>query len=211
MRLVIICALLAACTSGAARTTAALQAEVADLRARVNSLEAQVRALSTGGDVGGDPAREQAAVEIAIQARAAMDSMNMDLARELVDRLVQEYPDTQIGQAAVEVAERLALIGAPAPPLTVERWFRGKGKIDADRTTLLVFFEPWCPHCRREAPSLQERHQALADEAVRNMFASREQAVQGLGLANQAGAVIVEIQDAAKQVVSAVERFAKEL
>jgi len=56
-----------------------------------------------------------------------------------------------------------------------------------------------------------QQNQALADEAVRNMFASREQAVQGLGLANQAGAVIVEIQDAAKQVVSAVERFAKEL
>jgi len=62
-----------------------------------------------------------------------------------------------------------------------------------------------------EIVNVVQQNQALADEAVRNMFASREQAVQGLGLANQAGAVIVEIQDAAKQVVSAVERFAKEL
>ncbi len=62
-----------------------------------------------------------------------------------------------------------------------------------------------------EIVNVVQQNQALADEAVRNMFASREQAVQGLGLANQAGAAIVEIQDAAKQVVSAVERFAKEL
>ena len=62
-----------------------------------------------------------------------------------------------------------------------------------------------------EIVNVVQQNQALADEAVRNMFASREQVVQGLGLANQAGAVIVEIQDAAKQVVSAVERFAKEL
>ncbi|WP_434456337.1 PAS domain-containing protein [Stutzerimonas urumqiensis] len=62
-----------------------------------------------------------------------------------------------------------------------------------------------------EIVTVVQQNQALADEAVRNMFASREQAVQGLGLANQAGAVIVEIQDAAKQVVSAVERFTREL
>ncbi|MCW8156996.1 PAS domain S-box protein [Stutzerimonas stutzeri] len=62
-----------------------------------------------------------------------------------------------------------------------------------------------------EIVNVVQQNQTLADEAVRNMFASREQAEQGLGLANQAGAVIVEIQDAAKQVVSAVERFAKEL
>ena len=43
------------------------------------------------------------------------------------------------------------------------------------------------------------------------MANSREQAVQGLALANQAGAVIVEIQDGAKQVVDAVGRFANEL
>ncbi|TLX56180.1 chemotaxis protein [Stutzerimonas nosocomialis] len=62
-----------------------------------------------------------------------------------------------------------------------------------------------------EIVTVVQQNQALADEAVHNMFASREQAVQGLDLANQAGAVIVEIQDAAKQVVSAVGRFAKEL
>lgn len=43
------------------------------------------------------------------------------------------------------------------------------------------------------------------------MAGSKEQAEQGLLLANKAGSVIVQIQDGAKQVVSAVERFANQL
>lgn len=62
-----------------------------------------------------------------------------------------------------------------------------------------------------EIVSVVQKNQALVDEAVREMANSREQATQGLSLANQAGAVIVEIQDGAKQVVSAVGRFASEL
>lgn len=43
------------------------------------------------------------------------------------------------------------------------------------------------------------------------MSASRSQAEQGLEFANQAGAVIVEIQDGAQRVVSAVGQFASQL
>jgi len=62
-----------------------------------------------------------------------------------------------------------------------------------------------------EIVSVVQKNQSLVDDAVREMASSREQAAQGLSLANQAGAVIVEIQDGAKQVVNAVGRFAKEL
>ena len=62
-----------------------------------------------------------------------------------------------------------------------------------------------------EIVSVVQQNQALVDEAVRGMANSRNQAEQGLGLANDAGAVIVEIQEGAKQVVSAVGRFANQL
>ena len=62
-----------------------------------------------------------------------------------------------------------------------------------------------------EIVAVVQKNQKLVDEAVREMANSREQASQGLALANQAGEVIVEIQDGAKQVVSAVGRFASEL
>lgn len=62
-----------------------------------------------------------------------------------------------------------------------------------------------------EIVSVVVQNQALASEAAKEMFSSREQAEQGLALASQAGAVIVEIQNGAKQVVGAVGRFANEL
>lgn len=62
-----------------------------------------------------------------------------------------------------------------------------------------------------EIVSVVEKNQVLSDDVMREMLNTREKAEQGLELANQAGAVIVEIQEGAKQVVEAVERFANEL
>lgn len=55
------------------------------------------------------------------------------------------------------------------------------------------------------------KNQDLVNKAVQDMANSRQQAEQGLLLANQAGAVIVQIQEGAKQVVRAVGRFASQL
>ncbi len=62
-----------------------------------------------------------------------------------------------------------------------------------------------------EIITVVQQNQKLAEEAVRGMANSRTQAEQGLNLANQAGDVIVEIQDGAKRVVSAVGQFASQL
>ncbi|PSF11682.1 methyl-accepting chemotaxis protein [Marinobacter shengliensis] len=62
-----------------------------------------------------------------------------------------------------------------------------------------------------EIVSVVEKNQVLSDEVMHQMFRTRENAEQGLELANQAGEVILEIKEGAKQVVDAVERFAKEL
>lgn len=56
-----------------------------------------------------------------------------------------------------------------------------------------------------------EKNQTLVDDAVRNMGDSRDQAQQGLELAREAGSVIIEIQNGAREVVDAVARFAKQL
>lgn len=163
MRLVVPLLLLGACAPKARPDVAA---QLTELRQRVESLEGEVALLKGAVGLPGDPAREQAAVEIAIQARAAMDAMDMVRARDLVEQLVNEYGDTQMGAAAMEVAERLAVIGSPAGKLDVVRWIRGEGSFRDDKVTLLVFFEAWCPHCQREAPSLEARHVALRDEGL---------------------------------------------
>ncbi|WP_425375772.1 methyl-accepting chemotaxis protein [Pseudomonas atacamensis] len=62
-----------------------------------------------------------------------------------------------------------------------------------------------------EIVSVVGKNQDLVNKAVQDMASSKHQAEQGLVLANQAGSVIVKIQEGAKQVVSAVGRFANRL
>lgn len=62
-----------------------------------------------------------------------------------------------------------------------------------------------------EIVGVVQKNQDLAQAAVQSMSTSREQAEQGLEFANQAGAVIVEIQDGAQRVVGAVGQFASQL
>ncbi|MFC4206323.1 methyl-accepting chemotaxis protein [Vreelandella malpeensis] len=59
--------------------------------------------------------------------------------------------------------------------------------------------------------SVVTQNQALSHEVKRQMFETREEAQQGLEVAGQAGSVIVEIQDGAKRVVDAVQRFSSDL
>ena len=62
-----------------------------------------------------------------------------------------------------------------------------------------------------EIVGVVKKNQGLSDDVMRQMLSSREKAEQGLELANQSGAVILEIQEGAKQVVHAVGRFTNEL
>lgn len=55
------------------------------------------------------------------------------------------------------------------------------------------------------------QNQKLAEEAVRIIEQGKQHAEQGLELSAQAGTVIVEIQDGAQKVVSAVGQFASQL
>ncbi|AZE90129.1 Methyl-accepting chemotaxis sensor/transducer protein [Pseudomonas orientalis] len=62
-----------------------------------------------------------------------------------------------------------------------------------------------------EIASVVLQNQKLVEQTVAEMANSKSQAEQGLGLATQAGQVIVEIQDGAKRVVEAVGRFATQV
>jgi len=62
-----------------------------------------------------------------------------------------------------------------------------------------------------EITEVVQQNQQLANQAVALMDNGRRQADQGLALANEAGTVIVDIQDGAQRVVDAVGQFANQL
>ncbi|MGO3738016.1 MAG: hypothetical protein ACTJGG_00920, partial [Marinomonas foliarum] len=55
------------------------------------------------------------------------------------------------------------------------------------------------------------KNQVLAEKAVSLINKGKEQAQKGLVLSNDAGEVIVEIQDGAKRVVDAIGQFTNKL
>ncbi|WP_447957881.1 methyl-accepting chemotaxis protein [Vreelandella sp. EE7] len=62
-----------------------------------------------------------------------------------------------------------------------------------------------------EITQVVQKNQTLSHDVMRQIFSTREEAEQGLELASQAGTVILEIQEGAKQVVDAVQRFSNDL
>jgi methyl-accepting chemotaxis protein len=62
-----------------------------------------------------------------------------------------------------------------------------------------------------EIVDVVQKNQKLAEQAVGVIEHGKKQAEQGLELSGQAGEVIIEIQDGAKQVVNAVGQFANQV
>ncbi|WP_373285197.1 methyl-accepting chemotaxis protein [Silvimonas iriomotensis] len=63
----------------------------------------------------------------------------------------------------------------------------------------------------QEIVGVVQKNQALAEHAVQVIDTGKQQAERGLQLAGEAGDVIIDIQDGAQRVVSAVGRFSSQL
>lgn len=134
--------------------------DVDDLRARVDEMEKKVAAIEKAGPKGAtaaDPAKEEAATKLMMEATTAMKDNDYATAKAKIAELESAYADTRAGKQAAKMAREVNLVGADAKPIEVEKWFTNKkadfGDADA---TLLVFWEVWCPHCKREVPKLVE-------------------------------------------------------
>ena len=57
-------------------------------------------------------------------------------------------------------------LGQEVTDLEVTDWLVGEGSLASGEATLLVFWEPWCPHCRKELPKLQELHEHLGPQGL---------------------------------------------
>ena len=82
---------------------------------------------------------------------------------------MQKYSATSIAKRAKKTQLELEVIGKESPKdWNIERWFQGESEIalDEDKTTLLVFWETWCPHCKREVPKIQNLYANFKKEGL---------------------------------------------
>jgi thiol-disulfide isomerase/thioredoxin len=131
----------------------ALEEKVATLEEKV-----ETAAKSGGKDAPKDEKAEKAAAAIYESIGKAIREGDTEGAKKKLSDLKAKYSNTTAYRRARKIERELEVIGKAAPAtMEVEKWYTSESKIDfaSDKPTLLVFWEIWCPHCRREVPKLQ--------------------------------------------------------
>ena len=155
---------------------AALEAKIAQLEEQIAAQQAQLDGL-----LGDDSAmmamidealagREQRAATMLREITTLVSQGNQLAAKDKMDAFQAKYAGTQAANQATRIGPELAVVGKTAPQsINVEKWFVGEGTpLDLNEgTSLLVFFEEWCPHCKREMPKLQETYDKFKDDGLR--------------------------------------------
>lgn len=137
---------------------AADQAKISKLEQRLAQLERQVRQNRARGGQAKDPAKEKAAGAMLTEIRQLASQGKPDEAKAKLALLDKQYAGTNAARAASRLKAELAIVGKPSPKeWKIDKWFQGEKDValGAGKPTLVVFWEVWCPHCRREVPKMQ--------------------------------------------------------
>lgn len=144
----------------------ATEEQVKKLEERIVTMEKKVEELekrpaSRSGPTPAAPANPEleAAADTAVKEiqELAKAGKSEDV-RAKISEFNTKYAATTTAKRAAKMLGELEVVGKPAPTaLTVEKWFQGEGKVNlaSNKPTVLVFWEVWCPHCKRELPEME--------------------------------------------------------
>ena len=159
-------------------------AEIAVLKAQIESLEQQIQTLQSAA---GSGALEQEAKSAYASIQALITAGKTDEAKAKLASYGTKYAVTRTSRGLTTLSRELAVVGKDSPQdWAVEKWYQGQEKIDlaSHNTTVVVFWETWCPHCRREVPKLQQMYEGFRDDGLQLIGVTRltrsstDQAVQ---------------------------------
>jgi thiol-disulfide isomerase/thioredoxin len=146
--------------------------QVKQLEERVASLEVQA---ATNAPAGGkkaakaDDKAEKAAAKLFDGVNKAIAANDVPAAKKKLAELKAKYASTAAYKRARRYEAELAVVGKDAPAsLDIDKWLANKANIDlqSDNPTLLVFWEEWCPHCKREVPKMQKLHDTYKGQGL---------------------------------------------
>ena len=160
----ILLATLVSITTGCATT--GLQNRVVVLEQRVEKLNQEVAKLRSPENPAPPENSEQIAGDMLKSAQEAVNQLDGERAKTLLDALVGKYGATSAARYASRLRTEVEVLGKPAGEMDVEYWFNGQSTMNEGSATLLVFWEEWCPHCRRELPNLQKVWQENKDKGL---------------------------------------------
>jgi thiol-disulfide isomerase/thioredoxin len=145
---------------------------------RVIQLELQVQALEEQQEStqSVQERREQKAQELLREIRAAREAGDMDQAQVLLETMLSEYLGTSAWHSAQRLLAEVQVPGKLVPASageSVESWFTPGSMELSTGTTVLFFWEVWCPHCVRELPRAQEQLERLSPEGLKIVALTR--------------------------------------
>lgn len=162
----VLLSLLAACAP--ADKVDAMEQRLATLEEEVKTLKS-APARPGAAATTGDPAAEAAADAILKEIASLSREGKYDEAKAKLATLKADYGTTQTYKKARRLEQELEIIGKAAPASwDIEKWYQGQDtvKLDGSGTTLVVFWEEWCPHCKREVPELIKTYDTLKPQGL---------------------------------------------
>ncbi len=137
------------------------------LDTRLNSIDTAI--AKGGGNSGPSPQLESQAQAAYGQINSLVSSGKFEEAKKQMEDFMSKYGATTTARSARRLSAELQVIGKDAPASwAIEKWYQGESDVDlaSDQTTLLVFWEVWCPHCKREVPKLQALYDSLKGDGL---------------------------------------------
>lgn len=146
----------------------ALQQKVADLETRVAALEAKAAAAPAkpGQPSPEDAAEQEAAMKLYREGADLAGQGKNDEAKVKLQELAEKYGKTRAGQAGARLLAEISVVGKEIADLKVEEWYVGNSSLSQGKASLLVFWEVWCPHCKKEVPKLQATHEQYGSKGL---------------------------------------------
>lgn len=121
--------------------------------------------IAEGGNAAA--AQDRQAGQLLGQVNRLMQTGDFEQAKQKMKELQTKYGSTNTARRAVRIQQELDVFGKDAPTdFGIEQWYQGSSSLDGKGTTLLVFWEVWCPHCKREVPKFQEIHEKYKDQGL---------------------------------------------
>lgn len=145
----------------------AMEQRLTDLETQIGEMEAKLAdGAEAAPSAGPSAADEEAAGELLRKANDQVASMDYEGAKSSIEELTTKYPRSRAASSSRRMSGELAVIGRDAGELAVEDWYNGNTSFSDGKATLVVFWETWCPHCRREVPKLQETWQTYEGQGL---------------------------------------------
>lgn len=158
-------------------TGCAQKSELDAANERIKALEEKLAQLEkaprSAGAAAASSEEEEAAGKLMQEAQEAVKNLDYTTAKAKLADLTGKYASTRAGKAAARMASEVNLIGTDAGPIQAEKWFMGKADFSDSKATLLVFWEVWCPHCKKEIPKLAEEEGKYKEKGVQIVAATK--------------------------------------